>query len=99
MTALTARSRTPIPHDKVMGTINGIVRGWVGYFHFRNCSRALGHVKVHIEERLRTHLRKRQKVRDRKSGITRFDNKSLYERYGLYKVPTTAAWANAHASR
>jgi len=24
---------------------------------------------------------------------------SLYERYGLYKVPTSAGWTNAHASR
>lgn len=99
VTALTMRNRTPLPLDTVVGEINATARGWVGYFHFKNCSRALKHVKCHIEERLRTHLRKRYKIRDRKTGIIRFDNRSLYEHYGLYKVPTTAGWMKAHALR
>jgi len=99
VTALTMRNRTPMPMDTIAGEINATVRGRVGYFHFRNCSRVLKHVKSHIEERLRTHLRKRHKIRDRKTGIIRFDNRSLYEHYGLYKVPTTAGWTKAHALR
>ena len=82
-----------------MGAVNATVRGWVGYFHFKNCSKALEHVRGHVEERLRTHLRKRHKVRDRKAGFIKFDNRALYEKYGLYKVPTTAGWTKAHALR
>jgi hypothetical protein len=46
---------------------------------------------------LRTHLCKRHKVRERKTGFARFSNQVLYEKYGLYKVPTTAGWKRAHA--
>ena len=52
-----------------------------------------------IDLRLRTHLCKRHKVRDRKAGFIRFDNRTLYEKYGLYKVPTTAGWTREHAQR
>ena len=57
----------------------------------------MGHIRNHVEERIRTHLRKRHKVRDRKTGYVRFKHRALYERYGLHKVPTTAAWMRAHA--
>ena len=99
VTALTKRERTLVPLDLVVGAVNATVRGWVGYFHFKNCSKALEHVRGHVEERLRTHLRKRHKVRGRKAGFARFGNQALYESYGLYKVPTTAGWTKAHALR
>jgi RNA-directed DNA polymerase len=97
VTNLTARSRTMVPIEEVVNEVNATVRGWVGYFHYRNCSKAMGHVRYHVEERLITHLRKRHKVRDRKTGYVRFKYGALYERYGLYKVPTTAVWKSAHA--
>ncbi|MGO9021418.1 MAG: group II intron reverse transcriptase/maturase [Syntrophobacteraceae bacterium] len=99
VTALTKRERTLVPLDLVVGAVNAVVRGWVGYFHYKNCSKALEHVRGHVEERLRTHLRKRHKVRDRKAGFARFGNQALYDSYGLYKVPTTAGWTKAHALR
>jgi len=39
-------------------------------------------------------LSKRHKVRDWKTGYIKFPNRTLYEKYGLYKVPTTAGWTN-----
>lgn len=96
VTALTKRDRTLAPLEQVVGTVNSTVRGWVGYFHFKNCSKVLEHIRGHVEERLRTHLRKRYKVRDRKTGYARFGNRVLYEKYGLYKVPTTSGWTKAH---
>jgi len=88
-----------MPMDWLVSEVNATVRGWVGYFHFRNCSRTLGRVRWHLEERMRTHLRRRHKIRDRKTGNTRFTERDLYAKYGLYKVPTTAGWTRAHASR
>ena len=41
-------------------------------------------------------LRKRHKVRDRKTGYVRFTYRALDERYWLYKVSTTAAWKREH---
>jgi RNA-directed DNA polymerase len=97
ITQLTVRTRAVVPMDWLVNEVNALVRGWVGYFHFRNCSKSLHHVRWHLEERMRTHLRKRHKVRDRGTGRLRFTNRDLYEKYGLYKVPTTAGWKKAHA--
>jgi len=99
VTSLTKRERTIMPLKWVVNEVNATVRGWVGYFHYRNCSQTLGLVRNHVEQRLIAHLRKRHKVRDRKAGYVKFPNRTLYERYNLYKVPTTAAWTRAHASR
>jgi len=98
VTELTARERTPIPLEVVVGKVNATLRGWSNYFHYRNSSSELKKVKTHAEERLRTHLMKRHKVKDRGSGLLRFPTSQLYTRYGLYKVPTTAGWKTAHAS-
>ena len=55
-------------------------------------------VKTHAEQRLRAHLMKRHKVKDRGIGEGRFPSVDLYRRYGLYKVPTVAGWKSAQAS-
>lgn len=94
---LTARERTPIPLETIIGSLNASLRGWSNYFHYRNCSDALEKVKTHAEERLRTHLMKRHKVKDRRIGWGRFPSQHLYTRYGLYRVPTKAGWKSAHA--
>jgi group II intron reverse transcriptase/maturase len=99
ITELTKRARTIMPLEWVVNEVNAMVRGWVGYFHYRNCSQTLIRVRNHLEQRLITHLRKRHKVRDRKAGYVRFPNRSLYEKHGLYKVPTSAGWTKSHALR
>ena len=99
ITELTRRERTIMPLEWVVREVNSMVRGWVGYFHYRNCSRSLTRLRNHLEQRLVTHLRKRHKVRNRTTGYVKFPNRSLYEKYGLYKVPTTAVWTRAHAQR
>jgi len=97
VTLLTRRERTIVPLECVVKEVNATVRGWVGYFHYRNCSKTLGLVKNHVEQRLITHLRKRHKVRDRNTGYIKFPSRALYEKYGLYKVPTTAGFQKVHA--
>lgn len=99
ITGMTARERTLIPLDHLIGEINETVRGWVNYFHFRNCSQRMLQVRTHLEERVRIHLQRRHKIRDRKSGYIRFPRRDLYGRYGLLKVPATAGWKRAHALR
>lgn len=94
---LTTRNRTPIPLVDIVGSMNASLRGWVNYFHYKNSSQVMNKVKTHAEERLRMHLMKRHKVKDRGVGLGRFPSQKLYEQYGLYKVPTTAGWKSAHA--
>lgn len=97
MTQLTARERTPIPLEDIVGSMNASLRGWSGYFHYRNSTGGLEKVKTHAEECLRKHLMKRHKVKDRGIGLGRFPSQQLYAKYGLYKVPTKAGWKTAHA--
>ena len=97
MKQLTTRDRTPIPLDYIVGSMNASLRGWTNYFHYKNSSSALSKVRTYAEERLRIHLMKRHKVKDRGIGLGRFPGQQLYQRYGLYKVPITAGWRSAHA--
>ena len=97
LTALTQRELTAIPLSAIVGTVNRSLRGWANYFHYRNSSLAMNKVRNHAEARLRTHLMKRHKVKDRRSGLGRFPHADLYGRYGLYKVPVGPGWRSAHA--
>jgi RNA-directed DNA polymerase len=97
LTAMTARELTPVPLEKIVETVNHSLKGWVNYFHYRNSNQVMEKVKTHAEQRMRTHLMKRHKVKDRGIGEGRFPSVDLYRRYGLYKVPTTAGWKTAHA--
>jgi len=98
LTALTTRDRVWVSPEDLVRQINPLLRGWVGYFHYRNCSKAMCEVKAHAAQRLRIWLRNRHKVRSWKEGYQRFPSASLYADYGLYKMPTNAPWtAKAHA--
>ncbi len=90
--SLTDRKLTLIPVDRLMGALNRSVHGWCNYFQYRNSSAALGEVKWYVEERVRTHLRKRHKIRCRGTGLRRFTSEILYQQYGLYPVPTSVKW-------
>ena len=94
LTALTQRNLTVIPLSDVVGNVNRSLRGWANYFHYRNSSLAMSKVRNHAEDRLRIHLMKRHKVKDRGTGLRRFPSSELW----LYKVPTVADWRSAYAS-
>ncbi len=98
LTELTQRELTCIPLEDVVRNVNRSLRGWVNYFHYRNSSDKMSQVRHHTEERLRTHLRKRHKIRNRRTGVVKFPRRDLYERYGLYKPPMKSGWNSAHAS-
>jgi RNA-directed DNA polymerase len=83
--------------ETMVENVNRSLRGWVNYFHYRNSSLAMNKVSNHAQDRLRTHLMKRHKIKDRGAGLGRFPSRVLHERYGLYKVPTAAGWKSAHA--
>lgn len=98
VTDLTRRELTCIPLEDVVGSVNRSLRGWAGYFHFRNSSLAMSKVRNHAEQRLRIHLRKRHKVKNWKAGYAKFPSRDLYDRHGLHKLPTMPGWKTAHAS-
>jgi RNA-directed DNA polymerase len=98
VTDLTRRELTCIPLDDVVGSVNRSLRGWAGYFHFRNSSLAMSKVRNHAEQRLRIHLRKRHKVKNWKAGYAKFPSRDLYDRHGLHQLPKMPGWKTAHAS-
>jgi len=97
VTALTQRNLTPIPLPTIVQRLNQSLRGWACYFYYANSTKVFGDVRWHVEERLRTHLRKRHKVKIRNYGYQRFPNRVLYDHHELFKLPTTAPWKRAHA--
>ena len=86
--ALTGRETLWLPTQVVIRKLNELVRGWVGYFYYGNCSRPLAKIKHFLEERVRIYLRR--KHREARKGYRSV--KFLYGDLGLYKIPTTAPW-------
>jgi RNA-directed DNA polymerase len=94
---LTDRRRTPVPLPRMIGELNRTLRGWSNYFHYRTCSGVFSKVKMHVEQRVRTQLRRRHKLISRAHAYRRFPGQTIYGRYGVFKLPTTAPWRTAHA--
>jgi len=70
----TAAARLPSgssPKDLIR-QINLLLRGWVECFLCPTCSKAMGEVNAHTEQRLRIWLRNRRKVRSWKDYCQRF---------------------------
>lgn len=88
----TLGERTP----QVITGLNRTLRGWSGYYYYRNSSRVLNKLNWHIRRRLRRWLwRKHGRKRGLWSG---YPDKSLYEKYGLWPLPINAAWKKGQAN-
>jgi RNA-directed DNA polymerase len=70
--------------------VNRIVRGWVNYFHYGNCSTVLGHVRAWFLQHVRKWLWRKHGRKLRR--YTYFTDQRLYGSYGLWKMPVTAGW-------
>jgi hypothetical protein len=87
--AKTCRTQLALPEEMVIKRVSETVKGWVGYFHFKNCTRDLSQLDEYLKERVRIYLRKKHQ---RKGRYKAYPNSYLYETLGLYKIPTTAPW-------
>ena len=93
----TRRDMNPVPLDDIVSKLNQTARGWSHYFHYGHGHRKMKKVKYYMEERLRLHLRYRHKLSNRGAAYTRFPRRFIYDHLGLYKIPITPAWKDAHA--
>jgi group II intron reverse transcriptase/maturase len=87
---LTCRTNCTLPKEVVVNKLNEVVRGWVNYFYYGNCSNCLLKLKGYLDERVRIYLRRKHRMKSR--GYKAFPYRYLYEDLGLYKIPTTAPW-------
>ena len=97
---LTQRRNLNVSTEIVIGKVNEVVRGWVGYFYFKNCSKDLSGLNGYLKRKVRTYLRRKHQVKGK--GYKRYPDSYLYNTLRLYKIPTTAPWtqtANALGRR
>lgn len=87
--AMTNRTQLALAEESIIKKVNETVRGWVGYFYFKNCSRDLQQLNEYLKERVRIYLRRKHR---KVSKYKAYPNRYLYETLGLYKIPTTARW-------
>jgi len=89
----TCRKNLALPKEAIIARLNQALRGWANYFYYGNCSRTLANVKNYTEERVRIYLSRKHRLKGR--GYRKYPNAYLYENLGLYRIPTTAPWAQA----
>jgi RNA-directed DNA polymerase len=80
---------------EVIPEVNRLLKGWGGYFHYGNSTRVFDRMNQYAAMRVQRWLW-------RKHGCTKAlwgtnPREVLKERYGLYRLPTWAAWTRARA--
>ncbi len=76
--------------DSVVQEANQVLRGWAGYFHYRNSTSVMSGLKRYSRNRLRRWLWRKHAC---KRGLwNTCTDEQLHTQYGLYALPTTAAW-------
>lgn len=78
------------PVRTVVKETNQVLRGWAGYFHFRNSATVMGDLRRYSQDRLRRWLWRKHACKD--GRWSRYPVERLHAHYGLYALPTTAAW-------
>lgn len=76
------------PWDEVRDQLNAMLKGWKQYFNRGSTSKAYRAVDAHVEERVRSFLRRRHKVPSR--GTRQFPRERVYGVRGVFKLQTTA---------
>ena len=70
--------------------LNRMLRGWSGYFHYRQSSEVFGNLNWWIRDRLRRWLWRKH---NRRKALWRdYPHELLYERYHLWPLPLKVAW-------
>ena len=81
--------------EEVIPEVNRLLKGWGGYFHYANSTRVFDRLNQYAANRLQRWLWRKGGCR--KALWTANPREVLRERYGLYRLPTRAAWTQAGA--
>lgn len=75
---------------EVVEELNLFLRGWSGYFHYGNSTQVMWDLQGWVRARLKGWLWRKH---GRRKGKWRsYPDEVLYKRYGLWLMPTRAAW-------
>jgi len=81
------------PITEVVEELNTLLRGWCGYFHFRHSTQVIWDLQGWVRARFKGWLWRKH---GRKKGKwTGYPDDLLHGRYGLWRMPTRAAWKSA----
>ena len=90
---LTTERYSATPTEVVIQRVNEIVRGWVGYFYYGNCTTAMSSLRNYLVRRIRIYLHRKHHYNG--YGYKRFPDDYYYQTLGLYKIPRTAPWTQS----
>jgi len=85
---LTTERYKASPTEIVIRRVNEVTRGWVGYFRYGNCTKAMSALRNYMLLRIRIYLRRKHRYRS--FGYTTYPNSYYFESLGVYEVPTKA---------
>ncbi len=75
---------------EAVADLNKLLRGWSGYFHYRQSTRVFGKSQHWVRDRLRRWLwRKHNRTQALWSD---YPNELLHDRYGLWRLPMHVSW-------
>jgi group II intron reverse transcriptase/maturase len=87
---LTTERYSATPTEDVIRRVNEVARGWVGYFRYGNCTKALSTFKRYLVYRMRIYLRRKHRYQG--FGYKAYPDRYYFDSLGLYEVPTKAPW-------
>jgi RNA-directed DNA polymerase len=83
------------PVQRLIETINPILRGWVHYFAFGHASRCFAYVRRWVGKKVRRHLAAARKRRG--FGWKRWSSRWLYDTLGLFDAYRVMYWPSSKA--
>jgi len=87
---LTTERYSATPTETVIRRVNEVARGWVGYFRFGNCTKAMSYLRYYLGYRMRIYMRRKHHYHS--LGYRAYPDRYYYDSLGLYEVPTKAPW-------
>jgi hypothetical protein len=90
---LTTERSSATPTEVVIRRVNEVVRGWVGYFYYGNCTKAMSAFRYYLSYRMRVYIRRKHHYHS--LGYKAYPDRYYYESLGLYQVPSIAPWVKS----
>jgi RNA-directed DNA polymerase len=78
------------PIAEVVADLNRLLRGWSGYFHYRQSTRVFNDTQHWVRDRLRRWLWRKHNCT--KALWTDYPNERLHGQYRLWRLPTHVSW-------